>query len=611
MMRIYVAILVSASIAQLAAISMGGAATDGLTRNRMGTWNIKETALGREVLRAGRIALSPVEWELVNGPTAQDHESRSLNSLGVPPEAVQGLTLERVPRPMVTGSTAELQKQLEQAVESKDYELAASLKRKIDSAESVSPVAEEVWKGPRRKKLPSLPSVVTWISSPLHVRQPASGATCPAANEAGTITGEICRNVAIGVWSKIVAGENEARADELEAAELLVRQILMRAAHLGHRHVRLSALDIRGQNSQQRSDGSYTMPCPNIVCWTVHQEMVAAAFALAAVQDCEGDPRTYTLASARNANVASFAQKTLETGQPVTCSTRKDKLKYCTRVPDGETTLPRPVMSRTDFVEHAAATFHQRETTPGWEDCGEMLQVEFGAYDGRWILGRNAGLKSTLDALDREWRDAEECLQSAFELSRNTDRTSAVGDREMINVKTKSTYCIQHSDEDSDECNIPDFLEMYPRLPWDTSMSYFDTSLASLDGMRLDGVLTAKEHRMASEDVVLAGRFLHEQLYFESSLSAGGPETLATLLSSDPVASLMLCWRLQQAGFNCELADDKDGDQSSEATQYGADPGGSALVVDLFLSHQNDGQENDLATFLAEYPGGLDAMGWG
>jgi hypothetical protein len=99
----------------------------------------------------------------------------------------------------VTGSTAQLQKQLEQAVESKGYELAASLKRKIDSAESVSPVAEEVWKSPRRKKLPSLPSVVTWISSPPHVRQPASGATCPAVNEAGPITGEICRKVAIGV----------------------------------------------------------------------------------------------------------------------------------------------------------------------------------------------------------------------------------------------------------------------------------------------------------------------------------------------------------------------------------------------------------------------------
>lgn len=125
-------------------------------------------------------------------------------------------------------------------------------------------------------------------------------------------------------------------------------------------------------------------------------------------------------------------------------------------------------------------------------------------------------------------------------------------------------------------------------------MSFFDTSLAALDGMRLDDVLTAKQHRIASEEVVLAGRFLHEQLDFEGSLSAGGPEALATLLSSDPVASLMLCWRLQQAGFYCELAHDKDGDQSSEATQYGADPGGSALVVDLFLSHQNDGQENDL-----------------
>ncbi len=117
-------------------------------------------------------------------------------------------------------------------------------------------------------------------------------------NEAGLITGEICRNVAIGVWSKIVAGENEAKADKLEAAELLVRQILMRASHLGHRHVRLSALDMRGQISQRRSNGSYTMPCPNTVCWTVHQEMGAAAFVVAAGQDCEGDsssPRAYIL----------------------------------------------------------------------------------------------------------------------------------------------------------------------------------------------------------------------------------------------------------------------------------------------------------------------------
>ena len=63
---IFVAILASASIPLLAAVSMGGAATDGLTRNRMGTWNIKTSPFGGEVLRAGRIALSPIEWELVN-----------------------------------------------------------------------------------------------------------------------------------------------------------------------------------------------------------------------------------------------------------------------------------------------------------------------------------------------------------------------------------------------------------------------------------------------------------------------------------------------------------------------------------------------------------------
>jgi hypothetical protein len=64
-------------------------------------------------------------------------------------------------------------------------------------------------------------------------------------------------------------------------------------------------------------------------------------------------------------------------------------------------------MSDADFVEHAIVTFHQYEATAGWEDCGQMLQVEFSAFNGRWIMGRNTGLKSTLDALDRELRDAE------------------------------------------------------------------------------------------------------------------------------------------------------------------------------------------------------------
>lgn len=196
------------------------------------------------VLQAGQVSLSPIQWESVSSGTHK-------------------CTLERVPRCRVASATAELQKQVDRAVESKDYELAASLQRKLDSAEPAAPVETDVW---RKAYLQQLPSVVTWICSlPRGLRLAYGAGCCPSATEARHITGENCCTIAKGTWSKIVAAEEEARADQLQAAESLVKQILTRAAYLGHCKVGISPIAIQ-------SGG------PTLYTWTVHQEMAPALF---------------------------------------------------------------------------------------------------------------------------------------------------------------------------------------------------------------------------------------------------------------------------------------------------------------------------------------------
>lgn len=528
-------------------------------------------------LHSGRVSLSPIDWESVMSGT-------------------HNCTFERVPRLRVASAAAELQTKLDQAVESKDYELAASLKRKLESAEPSAPVAKEVW---RETYLLHLPSVVTWLSSLPRKFQLAAG-RCP--NDAGQITGEDCRTLAMGAWSRIVAGEEEARAYQLTAAESLVKQILTRAAHLGHRKVVISPLDV----DLRPSVSSDRHTC--VATWTVHAEMAAAAFLATALEHGEDDsssPRS--VAAARTANVAAFVEQAFEKGKPVSCAARKDKLRYSTlihsQVSGGLLGKRRPEMDSTDFVEHAAATFHECEATSHEatsRDCSERLHVRFGAHPG-WVLGRNAGLKNTLEALAREWRDAGECLQSAYELSRNTGRTNvgaSASKLEYINLDTRFAHL--YGDKDDDDDDVPDFLAMYPSLPWATDMSFFDAAVAEVDERLLegDGTFSAQEHRTASEQIVLAGRFLRQHLDFESTLSAGGPEDLATLLLSDPIGSLMLCWRLQRAGFWCQIED--------AANQGPPDSHrGSVLTVDLFAPMS---PVQDLACVLAE---NMDEMGWG
>ena len=150
-------------------------------------------------------------------------------------------------------------------MESKDYRLAACLKQKLESAEQEAPVEKEV---ERKAFVPGLSRVVNpWLSSDLYPW---------FSTLDGQITGEDCRTIAMGMWNRTVAGEEEARADQLKAAESLVQHILMRAAHLGHRKVVISPFDIHHRPN-------------NLQTWTVHQEMAPAVFLSAASQQGEDD----------------------------------------------------------------------------------------------------------------------------------------------------------------------------------------------------------------------------------------------------------------------------------------------------------------------------------
>ena len=85
-----------------------------------------------------------------------------------------------------------------------------------------------------------------------------------------------------------------------------------------------------------------------------------------------------------------------------------------------------------------------------------------------------------------------------------------------------------------------------------------------------------------------------EELDFESALSGGSPEALATLLASDPVGSFMLCRPLQRAGFYCQVpgALEALSVELEEEERGGAPHSGSALRVDVWtnFTHSNGPQ---------------------
>jgi len=240
------------------------------------------------------------------------------------------------------------------------------------------------------------------------------------------------------------------------------------------------------------------------------------------------------------------------------------------------------------------------------------------------MLGSNAGLTCTLEALATEWNTAEECVQSAFKLR------SGIGDTSVEVIHIESPMDAQrnrggggggvwrdsmritsigdgggqwtHSatEEDEDNYAVPDFLGLDPHLPWDKNVSFFDAHLAAVDEDGLEGVLSAAEHRCASEQLILAGRFLKEHLEFENALPDGAAEELATLLSTDPLGSRILLWRLQRAGFHCTLS-------NPDRNKHGPSRG-LMLAVDLFKPSPSPSLHGtDLAEALAEEQ---DVVAW-
>ena len=474
-------------------------------------------------LRAGRVAISPIAWESLNG------------------------ALERVPRTRSTEATEKLQQKLDQAVEAKDYELASALKREMES--DTSAVADEVWRS----------------STTAHLTDPIGSAAATADN---------CRDMTRATWNKMVEGEAAARSNELTLVEMMVKQILVRAASLGHWRVSFFAEDT-SDHARSRST------------WQVHDEMARAAFVFYESKN-DRDP------------IGLFVEKELADprqhgrGGGFRFKERNIKLEYVTVSKHSNV---RPNMMHADFVEHAAATY----ICPRPDTGGGLLRVQCGdqctwTQPSYWMLGSNAGLTCTLEALATEWNTAEECVQSAFKLR------SGIGDTrvEVIRIADRSQWTHSATEEDEDNYAVPDFLGLDPHLPWDKNVSFFDAHLAAVDEDGLEGVLSAAEHRCASEQLILAGRFLKEHLEFENALPDGAAEELATLLSTDPLGSRILLWRLQRAGFHCTLS-------NPDRNKHGPSRG-LMLAVDLFKPSPSPSLHGtDLAEALAE---DQDVVAW-
>jgi hypothetical protein len=69
----------------------------------------------------------------------------------------------------------------------------------------------------------------------------------------------------------------------------------------------------------------------------------------------------------------------------------------------------RPSSLRADFAERAAGTWHKQGSKASPPD---VVQVQCGLARA-WVLGHDAGLASTLEALAEDWSDAQAHLEEA------------------------------------------------------------------------------------------------------------------------------------------------------------------------------------------------------
>ena len=69
----------------------------------------------------------------------------------------------------------------------------------------------------------------------------------------------------------------------------------------------------------------------------------------------------------------------------------------------------RPSSLRADFAERAAGTWHKEESKATPPD---VVRVQCGLAHA-WVLGHDAGLARTLEALAEDWSDAQAHLEEA------------------------------------------------------------------------------------------------------------------------------------------------------------------------------------------------------
>jgi len=176
----------------------------------------KATVLGElGVLHRGQVAAAPVPWE-----------KKKFTAILREGAATRSNTFERVARSNETGSAlAAMQARVKEAVDREDYKRAASLQQEMGRSHLVdtTDVADEVW----------------------------HGATHPlATNETSNVTADVLHEIALAAWGNVVQGESSARTGQLDEAEALVKQVLARAAHLGHGRVSLAPID-DGEDTQR------------------------------------------------------------------------------------------------------------------------------------------------------------------------------------------------------------------------------------------------------------------------------------------------------------------------------------------------------------------------
>ena len=369
----------------------------------------KATVLGElAVLHGGQVAAAPVPWEKKQfAAILRDGAGTTSNTFE------RANTFERVARSNETGSAlAAMKTRIKEAADREDFKRADSLKQEMSRSRLVdtADVADDVW----------------------------LGATPPlAANETINMTAGAMHDIVLAAWGNLVQGEASAKSRQLDQAEALVKQIVFRAAHLGHRRVSFAAFE-----ETSGAEDTYT--------WTIRREMVGAAFVARAAayesdqqSDAGSDPEGHMALRVLNGEEAAFYKP------PTSART------FNTVYPPGKRLSERPSSLRADFAERAAGTFHKKEavsvaprspfgdyiektlipSSSFANSSSGVVRVQCGRAHA-WLLGHNAGLTSTLKALAEDWSDAQTHLKvPVLDRYARTSKENVLRENEPVSLR--------------------------------------------------------------------------------------------------------------------------------------------------------------------------------